>query len=89
MTCISFLQHGQFVCTAGYCTASGAGTRRARTRVQSRPLISAANQADPFSGVVFFCFRAKRADRAECRRLAGRDGPGEVGLLCRECRAAS
>ena len=30
---------------AGYCTASGAGTRRARTRIQSRPSISAANCA--------------------------------------------
>ena len=31
--------------TAGYCTASGALTRRARTRTQSRPSISAANCA--------------------------------------------
>src|SRR6478735_8504041 len=31
--------------TAGYCTASGAVTRRARTRIQSSPSISAANCA--------------------------------------------
>ena len=31
--------------TAGYCTASGAGTRRARTRIQSRPSINPANCA--------------------------------------------